>query len=1256
MKQKIKMNNFEGTLTKIDQTLKLMEQKYSPSKAKKWLSLMYRHIHRCNAALKKFHFSIGKKRKIYTKIAQLKRMCCFVKCCLLKQRKGLGLHQQQQPQKRSSRISWRTMNAIFNSRIRTEIAINLTHIDIRPFLEDVSYLFKSKISKILREMSALKVNTTFCADFIKNNVDGEEIVDRKFFTTPNAIIDRATDLKRWFDFHVIEHILTDLEDMSDKGSGWALSKIVYLEIAINKFEMGNGASSFIKLPDQIARRKACINVQNNDDACFFWSVVSALYPVEKHADRVTNYPLFSSVLKTVGLKVPVTLYQIPKFEKMNNISVNVYGLELIENEKKSNYVVLPLRLTQNYLAQNHVNLLLIQDKYFPKLNDYDAAPFETEGDIEIRYHYCWIKNLSKLISSQLSKHKEKKFICDRCLNYFSSQTKLLEHFELCKNFNNQKVSFPKYDYVEFRNFIYKQKCPFILYADFEALLQPCNKKISDKSFKYQKHIPYSVGYYLKCTYDDSISRYASFRGATCLDWFADEIDKIASFIFARYKHIEPITDAPPRTGEVGTLCHICEKSFSNNDVIVKDHDHFSSKFRGWAHQKCNLNFRKVFVVPIFLHNLSNYDSNFIVKSFLQRGAITPLPINKEKYISFTYRHQETNLRFRFVDSFRFMGASLDELASTLSTHNFQNLRKEFSNLHDDEFQLLTRKGTFCYDFMTDWDKLNLTHLPPIEQFYNKLNDAHIDAKSYRHAQNVWKTFNIESLGEYSDLYMKTDILLLADIMENFRQTALETYKLDPAWYYTMPGYTWDCMLNYTKCKLQILKDIDMIMFVEQGIRGGISCCMHRLSEANNTYMADFDSSKPESYLLYLDVNNLYGWAMSQYLPYGGFEWCDTSVDVSSIPDDGPEGYILQVDLEYPHHLHDLHKDLPLCPEHSVPPGSKLSKLLCTLSDKKDYVIHYRNLKIALELGLKLRNIKKVLKFQQSPWLKPYIDLNTELRAKATTTFAKNQFKLANNAIFGKTMENIRLHRVVRLVKHYEGRYGAKNLISSPRFHSRTIFGENLMAVELRKNELVFNKPLYIGMSILDISKVCMYNFHYNYMLPKVPGSCKILYLDTDSFFYEIKGCNPYSLIKKDCNTHFDTSDYPEDNAYNIPLVNKKLPGLMKDEANGKIITHFVGLRAKMYSFKVQNGKITKKSKGVKSCVVKNKLTFDDYVSCLKQKTQKVLSQNTIRSFAHNLYSIEQSKIALSAHDDKRYLIPSSFDTLPWGHYSLQEKQ
>lgn len=186
-----------------------------------------------------------------------------------------------------------------------------------------------------------------------------------------------------------------------------------------------------------------------------------------------------------------------------------------------------------------------------------------------------------------------------------------------------------------------------------------------------------------------------------------------------------------------------------------------------------------------------------------------------------------------------------------------------------------------------------TSLPSADQFYNKLEDVHINKENYLHAQNVWNTFKIKTLGEYSDLYLKTDILGLADIFENFRNSCIASHGLDPAWYHTMPQYTWDCMLKFTKCNLQLLQDIDQIMYIETGIRGGISTCINRYAESNNKYTDNYDPLKPSTYILYLDVNNLYGKAMTEYLPYQNFKWVNefTNFDVTSIPDDSSIGYL-----------------------------------------------------------------------------------------------------------------------------------------------------------------------------------------------------------------------------------------------------------------------------------------------------------------------------------------------------------------------------
>nr|XP_023020607.1 uncharacterized protein LOC111509150 [Leptinotarsa decemlineata] len=271
--------------------------------------------------------------------------------------------------------------------------------------------------------------------------------------------------------------------------------------------------------------------------------------------------------------------------------------------------------------------------------------------------------------------------------------------------------------------------------------------------------------------------------------------------------------------------------------------------------------------------------------------------------------------------------------------------------------------------------------------------------------------------------------------------------------------------------------------------------------------------------MYYDINNQYGWAMSQALPYAGFECTDTNINVTRVPDDCDTGYILEVSLQYSHNLHDRHKDLPFCPEHinpktGKPPNSSSEnvKLMATLRNKDKYVIHYRALRQALANGLLITSIHRVLKFKQSPWLKSYIDLNTCLRKAAKNEFEKNLFKLMNNAVFGKTMENIRNRVNIKLLTKWLGRYGAEAWISKAEFKNCTIFNENLVAVELQKLQIFLNKPIYAGMAILDLAKTTIYNFHYEYMKNTFGDDCTVLYTDTDSLIYEIMNQDPYKSM------------------------------------------------------------------------------------------------------------------------------------------------
>ncbi|KYQ47079.1 hypothetical protein ALC60_13906 [Trachymyrmex zeteki] len=492
--------------------------------------------------------------------------------------------------------------------------------------------------------------------------------------------------------------------------------------------------------------------------------------------------------------------------------------------------------------------------------------------------------------------------------------------------------------------------------------------------------------------------------------------------------------------------------------------------------------------------------------------------------------------------------SFEKLVSYLDKSKLTITRSEFRNLNTEDFDLLARKGAFPYEYVNSVDKLDETSLPPRESFYSSLTDEVVSEDDYQYATNIWRRFCIKTLGDYSDLYLKTDVLLLADVFENFRDDDVERF------------------------------------------------------------------------------------------------------DVMSVSSDSVIGYILEVDFAYPQSVHDAYTDFPFCPIRERP-GKRNDKLLATLYDKERYVTYYHNLQQCIQHGLYVKKIYRILQFAQSPWLRGYIELNTRFRTLANNEFEKNLYKLMNNTVFGKTMENVRDHVDVRLVTRWDGRYGAEAMIAKPNFHSRSVFSEDLIAVEMRKLEVKLNKPIYVGMCILEISKMRLYEFHYDYVIPLYRDKYKIMYTDTDSLIYLLECENVYENIKRDI-ARFDTSDYPEGNAYDIPRVNTKIHGLMKDENNGAIMTEFVGLRAKMYAFRVIGRSDTKRIKGVKKNVVAKTITFDDYTRCLNDVMEQLRRQSCIRSTLHEVYTVSELKLALSPYDDKRYVVPDSVATLPWGHYKI----
>ena len=462
------------------------------------------------------------------------------------------------------------------------------------------------------------------------------------------------------------------------------------------------------------------------------------------------------------------------------------------------------------------------------------------------------------------------------------------------------------------------------------------------------------------------------------------------------KPMKPLTSKQWKKCNRVRKCHICFKEFEPDNPKVRGHCHYTGLYRGPAHMNCNLRYRIPSYIPILFHNLSRYDAHLFIRKLgkkFDKGKIGVIAENKEKYISFNVdvvvdkyldkEGKERKIQLRFIDSMRFMASSLDALSSNLVgvngmvcnvcgescklTHidedyvahgkcekcycgyskrqlSVNSIFDDFDNLrvshNDKQFRLLLRKGVYPYEYMSSWDKFEETKLPPKEAFHSNLNMSDISKCDYEHAQKIWKEFKLKNLGEYHDLYLKTDTLLLSNVFEAFRNTCLQHYKLDPAHFYTSPRLAWQVALKKMGVKLELLTDPDMLLMFEKGIGGGITEAVHRYAKANNKYMdKKFHPKEESSFLQYLDANNVYGLGMSQPLPTGGFKWVNdlsrfTPDETDEIAKRGSKGYLLEVDVKYPKELHDLHNDLPfMCEKMKI---NKVEKLVPNLYDKKNY--------------------------------------------------------------------------------------------------------------------------------------------------------------------------------------------------------------------------------------------------------------------------------------------------------------------------------
>jgi hypothetical protein len=387
------------------------------------------------------------------------------------------------------------------------------------------------------------------------------------------------------------------------------------------------------------------------------------------------------------------------------------------------------------------------------------------------------------------------------------------------------------DMVEFKEWARTQRHPVVIYSDFEALLQKIQKHKGENTLAFQSHNPMSYGLYVKAADDVPVELLEQFeidelpimdRGCETREevakYFVKTTVEIAEKVDKLFKTIAPIIMSEEEEDKhlKCEKCELCKTRFTEKNHKVADHNHLSGLYRQTLCNSCNLKLQMPNFVTCFLHNLSNYDAHFIVNELgYDENEIKVIPNSEEKYISFS-KYINNTFHIRFIDTARFMASKLSTLASNLITPGFEKFRETSKVFAPEDLPLVTRKGVYPYEYTDSWEKLEETSLPPKEEFYSTLTEEHISSKEYEHARKVWDHFGCKTLGEYSDLYLKVDVMLLADVFENFRDICMKTYNLDPAHYYTAPGFSFDCMLKYTEMKLELLTDYDMLLMFEKG--------------------------------------------------------------------------------------------------------------------------------------------------------------------------------------------------------------------------------------------------------------------------------------------------------------------------------------------------------------------------------------------------------------------------------------------------------
>ncbi|PKB96142.1 hypothetical protein RhiirA5_435370, partial [Rhizophagus irregularis] len=889
-------------------------------------------------------------------------------------------------------------------------------------------------------------------------------------------------------YKVKYHRDKQVEEALLRGSGYTLDRIEEISIETYKLQRGAGGS-FKPTPKKLANTKATINPDNKglidretnrlSEKCLQGALGCYFAHQDGETDhlerifRATKYKPYLDVVKLDGIPMPTPICSriFNKIEEMNpDISISVWEW------KEETATLKPVIASKNFKRQHKIHLLA--------LTDITKSEDDKYGQ---KNHFLWIKNPSRLIYGDTA-HKEKKYLCDGCFQSFPSEKSLDHHIEWCPGIHEeapQRVTLPVKgvnDFEEFKNYGRMINAPCVIIADFEADNKKCDEAYGGSMRKLAEQKANSFCYLVHWIDTGDVWGPFLYRGENATQEFVRRIDQelvhINEVLAVKADRIETEEDKN-RFAESDT-CWICKGkiaidrkevkclenkvSWLNNKLentpknsedykalttqilkVTKAIDQAEAMdFKVWDH--CHITGYDSHLVceSVGRSPIKKENSEFVLKSMENvRKLSGSANAQHIRVIAETFeRYKSMKVgQLKYIDSKQFMNSSLASLTKNLGD-NHQITSQYFKKLGytEEQLALVYRKGVYPYDYIDSQDRFLETELPPIHEFTTTLKGK--ISQEDHHAQKVWKTFGCKNLGEYHDLYLKTDVLSLADVWTEFRKMSMEYYELDPSHYVSAPSLSWDGMLKMTGVRIELFTEMAMHDFTEKAKRGGISMACQRYFKANNPKMGKaYDPSQPTTWISYVDATNLYGHSMSQFLPIGGYEWLASREYLLKNPDkqkqyleyilttkpDARRGYFLNINAHFPLKTHEYLKDLPpavenvtvekdwLCPYNAKLveqlDGGRFSvteKLVPHLGPRKNYVIHYQELQYYVKLSMVVDEVSEILSFDQTNWLEPYISFNTEKRneaKKAGNTFLSDFFKLMNVSVYGKTMEN-----------------------------------------------------------------------------------------------------------------------------------------------------------------------------------------------------------------------------------------------------------